>query len=65
MQNQIKILNRLDQVEAYANLLMKEASMLRAELSGVVSDNSPQKGKGLCPEQIAKVLGKREKNRIK
>ena len=57
-----KILNQLDSIIVYHRLAIDKAAMLRKELSGVGTDNSPQKGKALPEEEKAKVLAKRMKN---
>ncbi|MFY0481640.1 hypothetical protein ACI6PS_03470 [Flavobacterium sp. PLA-1-15] len=59
-----KILQRINQLEMFAGLIINEATMLKQELSGVVSDNSPQKGK-LPASEIAKVLSNRHQKRSK
>lgn len=59
--NQTKIINRLTQLELFAGLIIKEATMLKQELSGVVSDNSTRKG--LPDSEIAKIKMKAEKRR--
>lgn len=56
-----KILQRLNQLEAMGSLIVKEATMLKQELSGVVSDNSTRKGK----TNVTAVLGNRAKKRLK
>lgn len=62
MTNQATILKRIGQLENFAELILKEATMLKQELSGVVSDNSPRKGKRVS---TAEVLSKRAKSRLK
>jgi hypothetical protein len=62
--NNPKILNRLNQLEILAGLVIKEATMLKQELSGVVSDNSTRKGKGLSEAETSKLLMRREKSRL-
>jgi hypothetical protein len=57
-----KILQRIGQLETFAELILKEATMLKQELSGVVSDNSPRKGKRISTTEV---LSKRAKSRIK
>lgn len=63
MTSQATILKRLGQLENFAELILKEATMLKQELSGVVSDNSPRKGKR--SEAKNQVLNKRAKSRLK
>jgi uncharacterized membrane protein len=60
--NQTKIINRLTQLELFAGLIIKEATMLKQELSGVVSDSSTRKG--LSDSEIAKIKMKAEKRRL-
>lgn len=57
-----KILNQLDSIIAYHRLAIDKAAMLRRELSGVGTNNSPHRGKGLPEEEKAKLLGRRTKN---
>jgi len=59
--NQAKIFKRLDQLEILGGLMQKEATMLKLELSGVVSDNSPKKG--LSDIEVLKIKAKAEKRR--
>ncbi|WP_448933232.1 hypothetical protein [Flavobacterium sp.] len=63
MMSNAKILQELDQLEAFADILKNKASMLKKELSGVVSDSSPQKGLG--SQQKASVISKREQSRLR
>jgi hypothetical protein len=60
--NQVKILRRLDQLELLGGLMQKEATMLKRELSGVVSDNSPKKG--LSDIEVLKIKAKSERRRV-
>jgi len=63
-----KILNKLNTIIAHYELGLKEATMLKVELLGVVSDNSPRKGKTKreFPEsEKAKILARRTKNMFK
>lgn len=57
-----KILKRLNSLEFAAGLILQEATMLKQELSGVVSGNSTRKG--LSETHIKNVLGNREKRRL-
>lgn len=61
-----KIIKRIEMMEAYADNIKTEMSVLKKELvdSGA-SSNSARKGTGLTPEQKAKVLAKRQKQRLK
>ena len=61
MTNQTKILRRLDQLETLAGMVVKEATMLKQELSGVVSESSPRKG--LSDVEVFKLKAKAEKRR--
>jgi len=60
------ILNKLQVLEAHASLILKSVTGLRKELedSGA-SESSSRKGKVISPEEKAKVLSKRHKNRMK
>ncbi|TXK78719.1 hypothetical protein [Mesonia sp. K4-1] len=59
------ILNKLQVLEAHASLILKSVTGLRKELedSGA-SESSSRKGK-ISPQEKAKILGKRHKNRMK
>lgn len=57
-----KILNQLDSIIAYHRLAIDKAAMLRRELSGVGTNNSPQRGKGFPEEEKARLLERRTKN---
>lgn len=61
--NKGKIIQRLNQLEVLGGLMVKEATMLKQELSGVVSDNSPRKGS--TEKATIEVLSKRAKSRLK
>lgn len=61
MTNQTKILRRLDQLETLAGMVVKEATMLKQELQGVVSSNSTRKG--LSDVEVLKIKAKAEKRR--
>lgn len=58
---QAKILRRLGQLEILCGLMQKEATMLKLELSGVVSDNSPKRG--LSDIEVLKIKAKAERRR--
>jgi hypothetical protein len=59
--NQAKIFKRLDQLEILGGLMVKEATMLKQELSGVVSEGSTRKG--LSDVEVMKLKAKAEKRR--
>lgn len=59
--NQNKIISRLTQLELFAGLILQEATMLKQELLGVVSDSSTRKG--LSDSEIMKIKMKAEKRR--
>lgn len=61
------IINRLDQLEAFADLIKVHVTVLKKELSdGGASSSSARKGKKVLSEkEIAKILGKRQKNRMR
>ncbi len=59
--NLAKTLRRLDQLELLGGLMQKEATMLKRELSGVVSDNSPKRG--LSDIEVLKIKAKAERRR--
>ena len=64
MSSDAKILRRIDRLESIAGMMLEEASMLKKELSRVVSGNSTRKGK-INGEQAVRVIAKRSKNRVK
>ena len=63
--NNKQILDKLNQIEAFADLIKEHVAVLKKELEGGgASESSARKGP-LSEKEIAKVLAKRQKWRMK
>jgi hypothetical protein len=64
--NNNKILDRINQIEAFADLIKEHVIVLKKELEGGgASESSARKGKALPEKEIAKILAQRQKTRMK
>jgi hypothetical protein len=60
------ILRKIQVLEAHASLILKSVTGLRKELEdGGASKSSSRKGEIISPEEKARVISKRHKNRMK
>lgn len=59
------ILRRINQLESFAGLILKEATMLKQELSGVVSGNSPKRGEKKSKASTKKAVSNRALKRTR
>jgi len=57
-----KILYRLNTLEALAEGIIHETTILRRELSGVAPDNSP---KGLSDDEVVRIRAKRKISQLR
>lgn len=65
MKSTTNILRRLNQLESLAGLILNEATMLKQELPGVVSGNSPKRENKVPKARITKAIGNRALTRVR
>lgn len=65
MEATAKILNKIEELEAYASMMTQHLTVLKKELAdGGASKGSARKGV-LSPKEIAKIKAKRQKARMR
>lgn len=63
--NTKSILNRINTLELFAKEILKETTLLRNELSGVVSGDSPKGKRGFSDSEILKIKYNRRLKRLR